>query len=85
MVALAPMLNVVSSSSVMPSAPLVPVRNVSPLKISSLSLSAFVALARVTVALPWSVTTVPMESAAVCVAVGGAAGGEAGAGAGGAG
>ena len=59
MLALARRLNVVSSSKMTPSAELAEVLSISPLKISSLTLSAELAPLRVVVALPCTVTTVP--------------------------
>src|SRR5438105_163815 len=87
MLALARRLNVVSSSKMTPSAELAEVLSVSPLKISSLTLSAELAPLRVVVALPCTVTTVPIEAGAVVSGAAGVAGaaGEAAGGAGAAG
>src|SRR5258708_22049252 len=73
MLALARRLNVVSSSKMTPSVELAEVFRMSSLKISSLTLSAELAPLRVAVALPCTVTTVPMEAGGVA-ADGGVAG-----------
>src|SRR4051794_31320858 len=64
MEALADRLNVVSSSKITPSVAFGAVRSTSPLRIGSLTFSAIEALPRVTVALPWTLATLPISSAA---------------------
>src|SRR5262245_61354832 len=66
--ALALSLKVDSSSKVMPSAPPAPVCSTTPLKMSSLTLSAFVLLLRVSLAGACTVATLPIESSDAGVA-----------------